>query len=164
MHHVLPCIACSSHSRTCASVNDRRSRIEYNTDDMTLTTTTIHKEPVLNVDLRSSDESEYDVRVSCKRETPYRGELGAVRPKYVRIKQQRRFVTDSGWAFDFTMSWGDTTKDGAEKKQMHSDPQLEIECELLDPTKLANREEEMVASLLLKMKDFLGKHTQLRLM
>lgn len=138
-----------------------RTRVSYSADDMQATPTTIVKRPVQKVDILTGGE--FDIRVAVKREISVPNPEMCVTTDRVRIKQHRRFKTRCGtWCFDFALVWSGRTKTEAERKQCSSDPEFEIECELLEPTRyLALHDDAYVAtSLLLKMCDLVedGKH------
>ena len=138
-----------------------RTRVSYSADDMQATPATIVKRPVHKVDILTGGE--FDIRVAVKREITVPDPETCVATDRVRIKQHRRFKTRCGtWCFDFSLVWSGRTKTEAERKQCSSDPEFEIECELLKPTRyLALHDDAYVAtSLLLKMCDLVedGKH------
>jgi|MDTE01.1.fsa_nt_gb hypothetical protein len=134
-----------------------RTRVLYNTDDMSTQSTTIVKESIRKLDVGTNNGS--DIRVSLKKEVEVPSPETCVATNLVRIKQQRRFKTlDKVWSFDFALVWSGRTKTEAEEMQCTKDPEFEIECELIDPAPyLAVHDDAYVAtSLLLKMCDLLG--------
>ena len=142
-----------------------RTRVSYNSEDMSLKTQTIEKSVIETRNIvvvaseSDSDEARIDMRVSLKREKPVFNLQSCVNTTLVRIKQKRRFVTINGqWAFDFSMSWSGKNKTDAEQKQASVDPVFEVECELLDPERtlqVQNDDERVALSLIMKLCDLL---------
>lgn len=138
-----------------------RTRVRYTSEDMQVRAQTIKKHELGSQTFCVFADTERlfrDMRISLKEEEPVVRMQTCVKTSLVRIKQRRRFTTDDRvWAFDFAMSWAGRTKTEAEQLQASSDPEFEIECELVDPVKaLALHDDARIAtSLLLKMYDLL---------
>ena len=141
-----------------------RTRVVFDGDVMLIRPQTVCKSRVCDIDVRASC---YDIRVSLQNECAVPDERvpRAVATTHVRIKQRRRFSCPASpfWRFDFCMSWSGATISEAEQKQQHVDPLFELECELVDPQAAlcAKTDEQIAASLLLKMLDFLPSHTKM---
>ena len=145
-----------------ADGESHRTRVSYSSEDMQIRPQTIKKRAMGTETLRVKREDGVsvgmDMRASLKYEEPIVRMQTCVTTTLVRIKQRRRFTTSDGiWAFDFAMLWSGKTKTIAEQLQSSTDPQFEIECELIDATKaLALCSDARIAtSLLLKMCDLL---------
>tara|TARA_B110000046_G_scaffold122450_1_gene129084 strand:- start:591 stop:1349 length:759 start_codon:yes stop_codon:yes gene_type:complete len=138
-----------------------RTRVRYTSEDMQVRAQTIKKHDLGQETFQvfyGAENAGCDMRVSLKMEEPIVRMQTCVKTTLVRIKQRRRFTTaDALWAFDFAMLWSGASKTEAEQMQAASDPQFEIECELIDPVKaLAVHSDARIAiSLLLKMCDLL---------
>lgn len=146
-----------------------RTRVHYNTDKMEVNTMTVEKKTLSTLTIRVLDEDGarqgVDMRVSLNVELPVLHVPPCVTTDFVRIKQRSRFVTEcSCWAFDFSIVWSGADKTSAEMAQSTCDPTYEVECELIDASKLlAIQEDDRIAcSLLLKMCDLL-RHQRCRL-
>ena len=136
-----------------------RTRVTYDNSTLTIHPSTIKKTNIATKNIKVFGSNNIDIRVSLKQETEVVHVDPCVNTTLVRIKQHRRFVTDSEtWAFDFAMTWSGKTKTEAEESQSCKDPEFEVECELIDTKKeLAVRSDRYIAlSLLLKMKDLLS--------
>lgn len=140
--------------------SEYRSRVQFNSDLMTISSNTIKKVNLGKLDIHASEGE--DMRISLKKEIPIHIENipHAVNPSYVRIKQRKSFKCEnSDWRFDFTLSWEGKTKDDAEIKQQTCEPTFEFECELTNHNILQKKSNEYIAtSLLLKMCDFSPKN------
>jgi hypothetical protein len=140
-----------------------RTRIEYDSNTMSVTTTTIRKEQVRALDFKhvgrmAREDNQMDVRISLKNEVPLKPSdiPTSVQPNLVRIKQQRHFKYKA-FSFDFSMTWSGKDRNAAELSQMSDDACFEIECELINPKDyLAIHDDAYVAlSILLKVHDLL---------
>lgn len=139
-----------------------RTRVSYDNDSMQVVPETTEKVLVaqsvtLRHALEDGGESDMNVRISLKTESPVSKVPNSIKPNLVRIKQRKRFTTENNaWAFDFSMTWSGASKSEAEYSQMKHEPLFEIECELVDEDYLINRTDDYVAaSILLKMHDLM---------
>lgn len=144
-----------------------RTRVQYDTENMTITTHTVEKRLVQDSDFITDslhDDLPIVIRVSLKSENVVHNVPVAANPSFVRIKQRRRFVTQNkAWAFDLSMTWSGKTRSDAETSQMSDEPTYEIECELINPTDLLRNKSDkhIAASILLKMLDFMPSDTRM---
>ena len=57
-------------------------------------------------------------------------------PTYVRIKQRKRFVDvrdgQEVWSYELSKTWAGSTRTAVERMQHLTEPQYEVECELVD--------------------------------
>ena len=142
-----------------------RTRVTFDTQNLAIRTHHIHKKNVSTHSYTSSCSDTPDLRVSLAQETVIPPEQlpNQVLPTFVRLRQRKSYFIGPSresptWRFDFTMSWDDSTRDGAERKQKTGQPIYEIECELVDPSYVRSRSYEHVAvSMLLKITDLLEK-------
>lgn len=144
--------------------SSRRSRVQYCSETMSVTTETVQKKLLANatfgvfpINAKRSEPAQ-SIRVSLKEEKVVQVTAPCVQTTLVRIKQRRRFTTiDKMWAFDFAVTWSGETKTIAEHNQSHNDPVFEIECELINPAEaFAIYDDAHIAtSLLLKMQQLL---------
>ena len=140
-----------------------RTRVRYDSVDMSLHAVTICKETVAACDMPieyASAQQAADVRVALKREEVVVNLSPCVATTLVRIKQRRRFCTlDGYWAFDFSMCWQGRTKEEAERQQAACEPTFEVECELVDARAAldASDDARIACSLLLKTCDLLPR-------
>lgn len=143
-----------------------RTRVQYDSAQMTVRAQTTDKALLAPSLTLSSTVDDKDVRISLKSEREIRKPPASVTPYLVRIKQRRRFVTDSGaWAFDLSMTWSGASRSEAEARQMQAEPTFEIECELIDAAEVLKKRSDayIAASLLLKMVDFMAEGNELQL-
>lgn len=143
-----------------------RTRVEYNSDEMVLKTTTIEKllidqKDFLNVGNMDPNEK-LDIRVSLKNEAFVKDIPLSVSPDLVRIKQIRQFRYKS-FSFDFSMTWSGSTRKEAEMSQTKDEATFEIECELVNSKEYLSLHDDMyiALSLLLKMYDFMSDESSL---
>ena len=144
-----------------------RTRVQYDSNSMNVISQTTEKKlivPPCDYQHKVGNlEGQMSVRLSLKSEKDVKNAPLSTNPYLVRIKQRKRFVTENKtWAFDFSMTWSGKTKSQAELSQMNDEAIFEIECECIDPAILNTKSDDYIAtSLLLKMYDFLPKHSSL---
>lgn len=143
-----------------------RTRVEYNSDDMVLKTTTIEKILINQKDfinVGSMDQNKkLDIRVSLKNEDFVSDIPLSVTTDLVRIKQIRQFRYKS-FSFDFSMTWSGSTRKEAELSQTKDEATFEIECELVNAKEYLSFHDDIyiALSLLLKMYDFMSDESYL---
>ena len=148
----------------CHDARTIRSRVEYDTVEMKMTTTHIEKETIHSMIISRDDDPHEACRLTMCMEHPITDPPPCSIITYVRVKQRRRFtdVRDGNvvWNFELSKTWSANTREGVEVQQHMSEPSYEIECELQDShgTYMAARSDREVAeSLMLKIKLLLGE-------
>lgn len=145
-----------------------RTRVHYDTRQLTLASEHVHKRVLKNVTFDANvklGDKTGALRVALATEQPVRSEElpNVVTPKWVRLRARRSFFWGGTrdapvWRYDFTLNWHAATRDAAEQKQKLEPPTCEIECELLDRSYAAAHDPEHTAvSLLLKARDLLSE-------
>lgn len=132
-----------------------RSRSSYDTDSLKIGVESVTKTRISQVTMRHGDMA---IRVSLSKEAPHLVTAPTCSTDSVRIQQRKTFWWGRDdprtWRYDFSLTWKGDTKSAAEHERWHSDPQYEVEVELIAKSYLATRSNEFVAhSLLMKAAD-----------
>jgi hypothetical protein len=142
------------------SGNPVRTRVEYDTEQMELTSTHTFKRSRKRVVVGTN---EYACRIAVATETPTSALPSVCIPTHVRIKQRRSFrdVRDGAvvWSYDLSRTWSGASRIAVEHKKATCEPTLEVECELVDAagTYFAAHDDNFIArSLILKSSMLLG--------
>ena len=113
-----------------------RTRVNYFSSTMKITSQTIKKKRVKNVHVNL--QSNYAFRVSLSEEKNIDPEHvpPIVYPKHVRLKHTKHFFLNSGgvktWCICASKTWGGPTRTEVEKLQHIETPIYELEVELVD--------------------------------
>lgn len=141
-----------------------RTRVSFDNRNMTMGRTHIMKETCEQIIIARDDDPSDACRVACAIEHPATDLPTSALVNYVRVKQQKRFVDKRDdhvvWNFELSKTWSASSRDTVEYLQHHTEPNYEIECELVDEQGSYMKErtdDEVAASILLKIKMLLGE-------
>ena len=143
-----------------------RTRVSFDNRTMSMGRTHIKKETCMNMMVVRNDDPSDACRVACSVEHPVSDLPMSTIVKYVRVKQQKKFVDVRDghvlWNFELSKTWSASSRDTVEYLQHNSEPRYEIECELIDESGayMSQRsDKEIAASILMKVKMLLGEET-----
>lgn len=141
-----------------------RTRVTFDNRQMRLNTEHIRKEVLTSVLVCRDDDPGDACRISCSIEHPIDEPPVSVMINYVRVKQRKRFVDmrNGGevWVFELSKTWSAGSRDAVEYQQHNTEPNYEVECELVDSNNeyLCDRTDvEVTESILMKIKMLLGE-------
>ena len=139
-----------------------RSRVFFDTDELTTMPTTLHKTRLKHVDCQCG------LRVCLSEETECEDVPETANVSLVRLQRRRTFLwgdTDPNrcpWEYSCSMVWEGGTKQEAEQAQRGEKPTFQVEVELVKPERyIVSRSDETVArSLIMKGLDLLSPRQQ----
>jgi hypothetical protein len=140
-----------------------RSRVSYPNEDMHITTKTITKTKLQNIDVQTN--SPYDFRIALASECPVDNATlpCVVMPSLVRLKHVKRYELCKNdckptWLFDISKSWTGKSRTAAEESQHSNMPTFNVECELIDTEQYlrAKTNNYMAESMLQKARGLIG--------
>lgn len=141
-----------------------RTRVEFNSEDMKMKTTHVHKVMEHNVLVSRGDVSRDACRIAASVEHGVDDPPHMCLVSYVRVKQRRQFECwrngNIVWTIELSRTWSGPTREVVEYQQKNVEPKYEVECELSDTTReyMATRTDAEVAnSILLKVGLLLGE-------
>ena len=142
-----------------------RTRVAYDTENMTLKTTHVTKQTRENYIFCRTDEGDDDAcRLSCATEEPLVNPPGTCIPTLVRIKQLKVFqdIRQNSviWSYELSKTWSSNNRSSVEHLQHMMEPRYEVEVELIDEhgTYMQGLTDQEVAdSLLMKATMLLGE-------
>jgi len=142
-----------------------RSRVEMNRYDFVNKVTNTYKSRIKTVVLLpDEDGSTLSVKFTLSLESPVTSDLpGVVKPEKVRLIQrsthQVRKFGRLVWAYDFSDTWMDQTREKVEELQMNDEGRHEVELELVDEGDmyLSKHDDDYITdSFLIKLKELLS--------
>ena len=151
------------HYRDTHTGDNARTRVEFDTDQIALSTQHIVKTRVRSVVLIRTEEGDEACRAALSTERPLSDPPHACLPTCVRVKQRRCFrdVRDGRvvWSYELSKTWTGNTRSAVEHLQHMSEPVYEVECELVDEGGAymsARSDSDVARSVLLKASMLLG--------
>jgi len=144
-----------------------RTRVEFDTEHLEMKGTHVVKRSLNDVFVRRMEDATEVCRLECSEERPLETPPNMCIPTFVRVKQRRRFLDRRDdctvWCYELSKTWSASSRVAVEHKQHVSEPVYEVECELLDENMkytTVRSDEQVSASLLLKMKLLLGEEKE----
>lgn len=141
-----------------------RTRVEYNTDHMTLTTTHILKQTQHEVVYRMTEDDDDAFKINHSTEVPLENAPNMCIPTFVRIKQRKKFedVRECNlvWSYELSKTWSANSRSAVEHLQLVSEPRYEVELELVDHDGSYSRsltDTDIALSLMLKATMLMGE-------
>lgn len=141
-----------------------RTRVEFDTENMVVSTHHCTKESLSKAIVRHSEEESSEAcRLALSVEHPVHTPPETCVPTHVRVQQRRRFrdVRDGDvvWSYELSKTWSATSRHAVEEKQHLCEPIYEVECELVDRERRylsASDDAHVTKSLMMKMALLLG--------
>lgn len=147
-----------------------RSRVEFDSTTMEMHTTHIRKEVIDGVLVHREDDARDACRLTMAVEHPVDDLPFTCMVNHVRVKQRRCFTDErvgcTAWVFELSKTWSANSREAVEYQQHNTEPNYEVECELVDEDRAYSAErtdQEVARSLLLKIKLLLGDEEDARL-
>jgi hypothetical protein len=143
-----------------------RTRVTFDHEHMVMNTEHIRKETIKSLLLCRDDDPNDACRLTCAVEHPVDVPPVSVMINYVRVKQRKRFMDMRNgheiWVFELSKTWSAGSRDAVEYQQHHTEPNYEVECELVDEGGEymgCHDTEDIANSILLKIKMLMGEES-----
>jgi len=143
--------------------NTMRTRVMFDSKQMKMNMCNIRKENLNSMIVCREDDTQDACRVTSSIEHPIDEPPTSCIVNYVRVQQRRRFydIRDgkSIWMFELSKTWSASSREAVEFQQHNTEPNYEIECELIDEDNAYSNNKstrEIAESILMKIKILLG--------